>query len=161
MGDFFDFLGEVCAAEVAFENMSVGAKEDNHGYAVKAIGLHRLHAEVDKLLPAISVLFDGGKGVVGFIPCRGAENHEVVGTGIFLVEREKGLLGLGQAGTAPACPEIDKHIFAFADVVRQFRLFAVDRLSGQVDKHLTLLGGYRCLDCIIHVDDLLIGFEPW
>lgn len=24
VGDFFDFFGEVCAAEVAFENMSVG-----------------------------------------------------------------------------------------------------------------------------------------
>ena len=69
------------------------------------------------------MLLDCLEGVFRLIPHGYAENFEAF-VGIFVVEfLDYG--SLADAGTAPACPEVNEGVFAFTDVVAQTRGLAI------------------------------------
>lgn len=134
VGAFCGFGGESSSAECSFHHgLYVGAEffvllvaaEDsavrsdnkygrNTGYSVE-VGGHSLC--VDNLGPWKLMLRDCAAGVVGLVPYGHSENLQplraVFFKQIFYDSR------LADAGTAPACPEVDEHRLSFADVVAE------------------------------------------
>ena len=113
---------KLCVLLVAAHDIALRVKEYDTGNGRNAVDVGCDILGVEYLRPGQTVCLYGFESVCRLVPYCHSEKVHLVGV---LVVEVLDYGSLAYAGAAPACPEIDERVFAFADIVAEFLGLAV------------------------------------